>query len=166
KKLFSNTSLIFSNYDYRIDVNTQSTDFGILSRIRDWNLKEELQWYADYANTVTFGFNAIYHTIKPGEISVTGSTGSSSQGFQDRYSWENVLYANNTWKISDKYSLAYGLRLNAFSILGEADYYTIDQGGRVVDTTHYNSGEIVKTYLNAEPRLAFSYQLNPISSVK
>ena len=27
KKLFSNTSLIFSNYDYRININTEATDY-------------------------------------------------------------------------------------------------------------------------------------------
>ena len=46
KKLFSNTSLIFSNYDYRIHINSESTNYQILSSIRDWNIKEELQWYA------------------------------------------------------------------------------------------------------------------------
>ena len=166
KKLFSNTSLIYSNYDYKIDVHTESTDYGILSRIRDWNLKEELQLYANANNTVIFGVNSIYHTIKPGEISVTGNTGTVTQGLQDRYSLENAIYANNSWRINNKWNLSYGLRISAFTILGEGDYYTLDDNGKVIDTTHYGPGEIVKTYLNAEPRVAASYQLNPISSLK
>ena len=166
KKLFSNTSLIYSNYDYRIDVHTESTDYGILSRIRDWNLKEELQLYANANNTVIFGVNSIYHTIKPGEISVTGNTGTVTQGLQDRYSLDNAIYANNSWRINNKWNLTYGLRISAFTILGEGDYYTLDDKGKVIDTTHYGPGEIVKTYLNAEPRVAASYQLNPISSLK
>ena len=166
KKLFSNTSLIYSNYDYKIDVHTESTDYGILSRIRDWNLKEDLQLYANANNTVIFGINSIYHTIKPGEISVTGNTGTVTQGLQDRYSLDNAIYANNSWRINNKWNLTYGLRISAFTILGEGDYYTLDDTGKVIDTTHYGPGEIVKTYLNAEPRVAASYQLNSVSSLK
>lgn len=166
KKLFSNTSLIYSNYDYKINVHTESTDYGILSRIRDWNLKEELELYANANNTVIFGVNSIYHTIKPGEISVTSNTGTITQGLQDRYSLDNAVYANNSWKINNKWNLTYGLRISAFTILGKGDYYTLDDTGKVIDTTHYGPGEIVKTYLNAEPRVAASYQLNSISSLK
>jgi hypothetical protein len=166
KKLFSNTSLIYSNYDYKIDGHTESNDYGILSRIRDWNLKEDLQLYANANNTVIFGVNSIYHTIKPGEISVTGNTGTVTQGLQDRYSLDNAVYANNSWRIDNKWNLTYGLRISAFTILGQGDYYTLDDTGKVIDTTHYGPGEIVKTYLNAEPRVAASYQVNSTSSLK
>jgi len=166
KKLFSNTSLIYSNYDYKINVHTESTDYGILSRIRDWNLKEELQLYANANNTIIFGINSIYHTIKPGEISVTGNTGTVTQGLQDRYSLDNAIYVNDSWRINNKWNLTYGLRVSAFTILGKGDYYTLDSSGRVIDTTHYGPGEVVKTYLNVEPRVAVSYQLNALSSLK
>ncbi|HEV8505328.1 MAG TPA: TonB-dependent receptor [Chitinophagaceae bacterium] len=166
KKLFSNTSLIYSNYDYKINVHTESIDYGILSRIRDWNLKEELQLYANANNTVIFGVNSIYHTIKPGEISVTDKNGTVTQGLQNRFSLDNAIYANDSWRIDNKWNLTYGLRISAFTILGKGDYYTLDSVGRVIDTTHYGPGEVVKTYLNAEPRVAVSYQLNPVSSLK
>ena len=115
---------------------------------------------------VIFGINSIYHTIKPGEISVTGNTGTVTQGLQDRYSLDNAIYANNSWRINNKWNLTYGLRISAFTILGEGDYYNLDDTGKVIDTTHYGPGEIVKTYLNAEPRVAASYQLNSLSSLK
>jgi hypothetical protein len=166
RKLFSNTSLIFSNYDYKIRLNSESTDFQILSRIRDWNFKEELQWYASPANTVSAGFNSVYHTIKPGEISVTGSTGSISQGLPDRYSLENVLYISNNWKPAGRWGLTYGLRLSAFTILGKGDYYNLDGEGKVTDTMRFRRGEIVKTYVNPEPRLAASFQVNDHASLK
>jgi len=166
KKLFSNTSLIYSNYDYKINVHTESIDYGILSRIRDCNLKEELQLYANANNTVIFGVNSIYHTIKPGEISVTDKNGTVTQGLQNRFSLDNAIYANDAWRINNKWNLTYGLRISAFTILGKGDYYSLDSAGRVIDTTHYGSGEIVKTYLNAEPRVAVSYQLDPMSSIK
>ncbi|MCU7550681.1 TonB-dependent receptor [Chitinophagaceae bacterium LB-8] len=166
KKLFSNTSLIYSNYDYKINVKTESIDYQIRSWIRDWNLKEELQWYANASNTINMGINAIYHTIKPGEISVTGNTGTVLQGLPDRFSLENALYINNNWRATDRWNLAYGLRVSSFSILGAGDYYTLDAGGEVADTLHYGRGEVVKTYVNPEPRVAASYQLNNTSALK
>jgi len=166
KKLFSNTSMIYSNYDYKINVHTESIDYGILSRIRDWNLKEELQLYANANNTLIFGVNSIYHTIKPGEISVTDKNGTVTQGLQNRFSLDNAIYANDAWRINNKWNVTYGLRISAFTILGKGDYYTLDTAGRVIDTTHFGAGEIVKTYLNAEPRAAVSYQLDPMSSIK
>jgi hypothetical protein len=166
KKLFSNTSLIYSIYDYKIDINSESTDYLIRSKIRDWNLKEELQWYANSSNTINLGINSIYHTIKPGEISINGNIGTVLQGLPDRYSLENAIFISNIWKATDKWSLAYGLRVSSFSILGGSDYYTLNSEGEVIDTLHYQQGEVVKTYVNPEPRLAASYQLNNTSSLK
>lgn len=163
KKLFSNTSIIYSSYDYKINVNSQATNYGIRSHIRDWNIKEELQWYANASNTIQVGVNAIYHTIKPGEISVGKNSG---QGLPDRYSLENAVYASNNWKAGDQLSIAYGIRLSAFTILGKGDYYKFDKEGKVIDTMHYQRGDVVKTYFIPEPRIAASYQLNNSSSIK
>jgi hypothetical protein len=165
-KLFSNTSLIFSNYDYNIDVRFGAFDFDIFSQIRDWNLKQEFQWYPNSRNSARFGFNTIRHTIRPGEITSSEGSGINSSTLQKRHSWENAAYATNTWKVSDKFNLTYGLRASAFSILGEGDFYNIDKDGNVIDTLRYNKGDVVKTYFNLEPRLALSYQLSNTSSVK
>lgn len=166
KRLFSNTSFIYSNYDYKILSNSVTTDYRIRSRIRDWNLKEEAQWYANAANTVTFGLNAIYHTIKPGEISVRDKDGTVAQDLQDRYSLETAVYASNTWRSPGKWGLTYGVRLGAFSILGRGDYYQLNDASEVTDTLRYRRGQVVKTYIDPEPRLAASYGLNDRSSLK
>ncbi|MFC0776097.1 TonB-dependent receptor [Terrimonas alba] len=165
-KLFSNTSLIYSNYNYKISIRSGATDFDIFSQIRDWNLKKELQWYIDNRNSMRFGVNAIFHTIRPGEVTATAASSINSSNLQRRYSLENAAYVTNTWKASDKINLTYGVRLTAFSILGKGDYYALDNDGVVTDTFSYKKGEIVKTYFNTEPRVALSYQLNPVSSVK
>ncbi|MBB6501338.1 carboxypeptidase-like regulatory domain-containing protein [Pedobacter cryoconitis] len=165
-KLFSNTSLIFSNYDYTIKSNEDQNSLSLFSQIRDWNFKEDIQWYANDKNTVTFGVNAIYHTIKPGEVRADGNTGFISQDLQNRYSLENAAYISNTWKANDVFSLTYGLRLSAFSILGKGDYYQVNNAGVVTGTTSYKSGEIVKTYFNLEPRIAAALQTNESTSFK
>jgi hypothetical protein len=165
-KLFSNTSLILSNYNYTISIRSGATDFDIFSQIRDWNLKEELQWFINSRNNLRFGMNAIYHSIRPGEVTASAASSVNSSQLQRRYSLENAVFATNTWKASDNVNITYGIRLTGFSILGKADFYAIDNAGVVTDTFSYKKGEIVKTYFNAEPRLAISYQYNTTSSVK
>ena len=165
-RLFSNTSLILSNYNYTISIRSGATDFDIFSQIRDWNLKEEMQWYINSRNHLRFGLNAIYHNITPGKVSASETSSVNSSELQNRYSLENAVFVTNTTKVSDRINLTYGLRLTAFSILGKGDYFAIDEDGVVTDTFSYKSGEVVKTYFNPEPRLAVSYQYNNTSSVK
>lgn len=165
-KLFSNTSLIFSNYNYNISIRSGATDFDIFSQIRDWNFKKELQWYLNNKHSIRFGLNAIYHSIRPGEVSASAESSVNSSKLQTRYSLENAIYATDTWKAADKLQISYGVRLTGFSVLGRGDFFSIDPNGVIIDTLNYKRGEVVRTYLNAEPRLALSYQLNPVSSIK
>ena len=165
-KLFSNTSLIFSNYNYEIQIVSGANDFNIFSQIRDINLKQDYQLNLNSRNNIRFGWSSIYHTVRPGEITASQSSGINSISQQKRYSWENAVYATDNYKLSDQLSLTYGFRLTAFSVLGKGDYYTLNADKQITDTTSYGSGEIVKTYLNLEPRLALGYQFNATSSVK
>lgn len=164
--LFSNTSFIFSNYNYKISIKSGVYDFNVFSQIQDLNLKEELQWYPNSRNSVRIGFNSIYHTIRPGEVNSGDENTLASDALYKRFSWENAVYASNQWKASERLNISYGLRLSAFTILGGGNYYNVDGTGQVTDTFSYTSGEVVKTYYNLEPRLAASFQLNPSSSVK
>jgi len=165
-RLFSNTSLIYSNYDFKITNKEAGNEFNIISQIKDWNLKEDFQWYAGSLHTVNIGINAIHHTIRPGEITASKAAGINSMTFQRRYSLENAAYLTDTWKMTGKLTLTYGLRLSAFSILGKGDYYNIDTAGRILDTLHYGPGQVVKTYFNAEPRVAAAWQLDETTSIK
>ena len=165
-KLFSNTSFIFSNYSYRIKDEDEEGSLTLFSQIRDLNLKEDLQWYLDEANTLSMGMNSIYHVIKPGEVQTIGTSRFAPNALENRYALENAIYISNTWKVSPKLNITYGMRLSAFSILGKGDYYNVDADGRVIETTTYGNGKIVKTYLNPEPRISAAFQLNEKTSVK
>lgn len=165
-KLFSNTSLIFSNYNYKITSDEEESSLSLFSQIRDFNFKEDLQWFINDKNTLSFGLNSIYHTIKPGEVRAEGNSGLVSQNLENRYSLDNAIYASNTWKVAEGLSLTYGLRLSAFSILGKGTYYDLNNAGQVTGETTYKRGELVKTYINLEPRIAASLQLSESAALK
>ena len=166
-RLFSNTSLIYSNYNYKLRFSNNGSDFTVRSELRDFNLKEELQWYLNPRNTVRFGFNALYHSITPGVLNSGGAkSGVNDTSFQKRYGLENAVYISNDWKASEKLNVTYGGRLTAFSAVGKGDFVNVGPGGQVTDTVHNGSGEILKTYVNPEFRLAVSYQLDRNTSVK
>jgi TonB dependent receptor/CarboxypepD_reg-like domain/TonB-dependent Receptor Plug Domain len=166
KKLFSNTSLIYSNYDYSINIQSGANDFKIFSQVRDWNIKQDYQLNANSKNNIRFGWSSIYHTVRPGEVtaSETSSLGNFVQ--QKRYSSENAVYLTNTWKASEKFNFTYGARLTAFSVLGGGEYHELNNNGQIINSTTYAKGEFVKTYWNLEPRLAAGYQFNSSASLK
>lgn len=165
-KIFSNTSVVFSDYNFKIGLHFGDNDISILSRIQDWSLKQEFQYFVNPNNTLKFGFNSIFHTVTPGEVEMSENSPFSLPVIQKRYTSENAAYLSNTWKANEKLNIIYGARFSGLSILGKGNFYGLNKNKEVIDTTSYGSGEIVKTYFNLEPRLSANYQLNSKSSVK
>jgi hypothetical protein len=165
-RLFSNTSLIYSDYNYNIHVKFGTNDLLLKSRIRDLSLKEDFQYYVNNKNEVSFGFNIIHHRINPGIVDASASSSINSQTLQNKYALENALYISNDFSPSEKLKINYGLRLSVFNVLGPGNFYRYDHQGNAIDTTSFSGSKIVKTYFNLQPRFSASYRLNEVSSLK
>jgi outer membrane cobalamin receptor len=165
-RLFSNTSLIYSDYSYKIRINNQNNNIDITSRIRDLDLKEDLQYFINSGSKLNFGFMVTHHTISPGIISASASSSFNSLVLQNKYSLENGLYVSHEWSPADWLHFDYGLRVSSFVVLGPGDFYTYDEKGNATDTARYGDGQVVKTYFSLEPRFSASIQLNDASSIK
>jgi hypothetical protein len=163
---FSNTSLIFSNYNYGVAFKTDAHDFSITSVVRDLNLTHELSFYPSPGSKWKVGFSSIRHTITPGKVESSGSSGVNAFTIQNQYTWENALFASWDKTVTDRLTMNVGLRVSGLSVLGKGEFYTFDPEGEVTSTTLRGSGEIVQTYVNPEPRLSFSYLNTEFSSVK
>ncbi|WP_142722199.1 TonB-dependent receptor [Chryseobacterium sp. ON_d1] len=161
-KLFSNTSFIYSNYDYKISLKNDDTVFDLNSKIRDWNLKQDFTWFAGNKHSVKFGLQSIYHTLTPS--SASGTT-VSSFARNPRYSWENAVYINDDYKATEKLTINYGARLSMFSVLG-GDTFNTYENGVLTDSKFLEKGKFGKTYVNLEPRISANYRINEVSSVK
>lgn len=162
-KLFSNTSLIFSDYNYNINVNNGGFSAKIHSEIKDWNLKEELDYFSNPKNTIRIGLSSIYHTITPGNITGAGITVVNQP---DNHTWENAVYISNAWKPNTRWNIDYGIRISMFTVFGGVDMYELNDKGAIKDTLKYGAGEVVKNYINPEPRFSASYTLTENSSLK
>jgi len=166
EKLFSNTSLIFSNYNYKINFGADDNTFEIGSEIQDYNLKQDFDYYLNAKNTLKFGGNLVHHTFKQGEIETGSGIAFVLNDIAKRYSIESALYLANEQKIGKRLSINYGLRYSSFSQIGPGDIYEYDTDGNVIDTTAYGDLENVVTYHGLSPRFSTSYLLNEKSSIK
>lgn len=164
-KLFSNTSVIYSNYNYVIQSLQTGSNFKATSKIEDFNFKEDLQYSLNNNHNIKFGVNVLHHNISPGQISSSDNS-VNSRSVEQRYGYESALYAADEWKASSKLTVLYGLRLSGMFLLGPGTFNTYDAAGNVVSTQSYSGSSSVKNYINLEPRFSASYTLDEQNSIK
>ncbi|WP_431157463.1 TonB-dependent receptor [Winogradskyella poriferorum] len=178
-KLFSNLSLIYSDYYYGLDLNFVGFEWE--SGIRNFNLKYDFKHYITNNFKLEYGLNSIYYKFNPGEINPnTEDSGINPFKLIDKYAFENAIYLDAEHKISDRLSLSYGTRLSTFHRLGQDELNVYADGNPVIfnedlgiyqkaepiDTESFSRSEVIESFTNLEPRLALAYQLNENSSIK
>nr|WP_317130244.1 TonB-dependent receptor [Pedobacter duraquae] len=165
-KLFSNTSVIYSDYKFAAQSFSRGNEFKVVSSIRDFNVKEDLQYYISNSHTVRFGVNGISHRITPGEVTAAANSSFNAKTLPERQGLEGAAYVSDDWRIGSKLNILYGLRLSLFNLNGPGTFNTYDDTGNILTATDYNSGDLVQQYLTLEPRLSLSYTINPANSIK
>ena len=168
KKVFSNFSFVYSNYNYCLGTTTgESSSFEWLSRLRDIGLKADLSYYHNTSNTIKFGASVICHMFQPAVARITGSESVFNEvKVPDNFALESAVYGSNEQHVSEHFTVKYGLRLSMFQSIGPGTVYHYDTAYRATDSTLYNSGEFFHTYAGIEPRLGLLYEFNQMSSVK
>ncbi len=161
-KLFSNTTGIYSNYDYGFNLGETGS---MSSGIRDIGFKQDFSWYANPKSTIKFGFDGTYHTFFPGEFLFSDNSISDIQ-IDQKQALETAVYITNQHKLSSKLSADYGLRLSMFNQLGKGSNTVYDDDNIIIEQENFGKGEIMQTYFEPEPRIALNYRLNDLSSAK
>ncbi len=172
-KLFSNTSLIYSDYDYGFKVGFANMNVNLNAGIYDYNLKQDFNWYLNTKNTFSFGFQTMYHRFKPMNFKIEQKTDTASNDIKtfetnvtEQLALESAAYVSNKQKINDKLSLNYGIR---FSILNNIGPYVVkkyDEDKNITDSTKYSKNNFYNTNYCFEPRINATYLLNKTSSIK
>ncbi|MEW7290298.1 TonB-dependent receptor [Aquimarina sp. 2304DJ70-9] len=179
-KLFFQTSAIYSDYEYEVDVLTSGSEFRWKSNIVNYNFKPRLSWFISSGNTLRTGSDFTYYNFNPGEISALNNSSTTPQDFQDKYALEIAPYIDFEHKLSDKLSLQYGVRWSNFQRIGKETVSQYENGSpltynptldlfeenEVIGTTNFGSGDIIKSFNNLEPRASARYLWNKTTSIK
>ncbi|MCK0136767.1 TonB-dependent receptor [Arenibacter sp. S6351L] len=178
-KLFSNLSLIYSDYYYGLKLDF--VGFKWNSGIQNFNLKYDFKHYLSNNFQVNYGINNIYYRFNPGKIEPSDSeSGIIENQLIQKYANEFALYVDIEQDITDKLSLQYGLRLSNFIRFGQDELNVYENDNPVyfdpllqiykeadpVSVIYPKRSEKLATFTNLEPRLALAYTINPDNSIK
>ncbi|MQP24391.1 TonB-dependent receptor plug domain-containing protein [Flavobacterium sp. LMO8] len=178
-KLFSNLSLIYSNYFYGLELNF--IGFNWESTIQNYNLKYDFKYYASDKVKFNFGINVTKFDINPGTIEPLDENSSINfKQLDKKYAFENALYAEVEQNLTDKLSVMYGIRFSSFYRVGAStiNYYDDNQPvlydeelkiyekATPTSTKYFGSNEKIADYSNFEPRFTISYEIDKDQSVK
>lgn len=145
-KLFSNTSLIFSNYKFTISEDESLEANKIFSSetssgIDDYGIKQDFNYYPNPNHTIKFGLSSTYHDFIPKEIDIANDSGDVIKNIQKIKTLESGLYIEDNWRLSDKIGIYPGIRLSHFQ--------------------HKSKG-----YFKPEVRFSVAYKLYPSFTIK
>jgi hypothetical protein len=178
-KLFSNLSLIYSDYYYGLELDF--VGFKWNSGIQNFNVKYDLKHYLGDNLQLNYGINNIYYIFNPGRIEPNNpDSGILEDQLTKKYANEAAAYVDVEHKITENLSLGYGLRASHFARLGQDELYVYENDQPVefdpfqlvyreaipIDTINPGRGSTLKNFFNLEPRVSMAYAINDNNSIK
>ena len=178
-KLFSNLSLIYSDYYYGLKLDF--VGFNWNSGIQNFNLKYDLKHYLSDSFQLNYGVNNIYYQFNPGKIEPSNEeSGILEKQLVQKYANEFAAYIDIEHDITSTLSMQYGLRFSHFRRLGQNSLNVYEDNNPVNFNTTlqiYQEAEPIAvenpgrkqtlTTFNAlEPRISLAYILGSNNSIK
>ncbi|MEO9570400.1 MAG: TonB-dependent receptor [Polaribacter sp.] len=178
-KLFSNLSLIYSDYFYGLTLDFVGFEWD--SGITNYNLKYDFKHYLSSNFKLSYGINNIYSKFNPGEIRPNREdSGIVAEKLIDKYANEFATYIDAEHKINNNLRLQYGIRFSNFTRLGQSELniYTNNEAviynsefkkyesAEAIGTENFNKSDVISSFNNLEPRLSISYIVDQNTSIK
>lgn len=179
EKLFSNLSLIYSDYYYGLTLDF--IGFNWDSGIKNYNIKYDFKNYISDKITLNYGTNLTKYDLNPGTIEPINEESSINFRQLDRkYALETAFYGDIEQQLSKKISISYGFRYSFFNRLGSSTVNIYENNQPVlyneelkiyekatpIDTKFYGRNKSIAEYSNFEPRFTIAYELNENQSIK
>ena len=166
KKIFTNTTATFTDYNFSFDGGQDDFTFKLSSGIRDYTFKNDWSYFPNSRHKVKFGLGYVNHTYTPSfaEVSFGGTVFNTGEKEQI-HAHELSAYILDEFDITDRFTVNAGLRIPYFIQTGPFKRY-IKEGTETVNIIDYRKGEHVADYFGLEPRISARYSLNEKSSVK
>lgn len=167
KKLFSNTTLVYNDYQFALNGKQNDFNINLSSGIRDLNAKTDFDYYLSPEHKIKFGAQYTFHTFLPNVLSGNqDSVVFTPQNATKKFANEYGLYVQDDWEINSKLKLNIGLRYSQFQQVGRYTNYIRDVNGNKIDSVVYGKGQTVQSYGGFEPRATIRYTLNDNASLK
>jgi len=171
-RLFSNLTILASDYDYDIDFgNDAQNNFSWNASIINYSAKPELSFYLNPKNLIRFGGQGIVYKFQPGIAIGTSEGETRDLSLDPKYAIEGALFIEDELNITDQLEINVGLRLSTFNYTGKGTAYELEktEPGRrqeVISGQTFDQWESIQRYQNLEPRFSLKYLLNESTSFK
>ena len=174
-KLFSNTTAVYSKYDYRLEFGSGNDRFDWNSDITNYSAKIDFDWFASNKQKIDFGVIGTYYDFRPGDAVANQSNGTSFDfSLPHKYAFEGGIFIDDEYKVNRNITLKGGLRLSYYDYIGKgtAYYYNpnpTDDLNKPLDldtAISFGSLKSMQRYFNPEPRFSAKFQLDSSSSLK
>lgn len=166
-RLFANTTLVYSRYNYSYILKDDARHFKWSSDMQETDLKSDFDFFPNPENHLKFGWSVENHHYFPGKVEPRDATSITKPFTLDKQKAViSSVYASNDQKIGDKIGVEYGVRYSAFFLLGKSTVYSYSPDMEITDSVKYANNQLVKFYHSLEPRFSAKYQFNAVSSLK
>jgi hypothetical protein len=166
-RLFANTSILYSNYNYSY-YTLDGSNYSWKANLKEVTLKTDFDWSIGRNSLLKTGAGVIFQNVSPGSvIPHRKDTVYKSFSLDNRRSAQLYAYLQHDQQISKSISIAYGVRVTSFAALGGRTVYSYNADTTMVtDSTYYAKGKVIRSYFTAEPKITLRILLNPVTSFK
>jgi len=165
-KLFSNTTVYYSRYNYFLNIWKENNDYWN-SSIYNATVKTDFTFFLNPKNTFKGGIELSSHLTNPGNVHFAENDIQIHLPEIPQYtSRDFVFYISNEQSLNKKFSLRYGVRLPVWENIGPTTIYYFDENYHVMDTVKIGDKSAYSTFVSPEPRINITYSINEKSSFK
>jgi len=172
KKLYSRTSAVYSNYNFKETNEFLSADKYIYKhQLKYYEINQSFNYAPVPNHELKFGFNSILYQINPGAFNPVDSSNYQEKTFEGEKALESAIYLGDTYDITPKISVSGGLRYSLYNYLGKKTVFSYLQNEplsaeTVIDSTVYPNFKTIKSYSGLDIRFSLRYLINDYNSIK
>ena len=171
-RLFSNFTLIYSNYDYQLAFGSDDMNkFEWDSKVETYNFKPELTYFINANNELSLGAEVIRYRFEPANAVGVSEGEISDITLPSKYAFEGSFYIGNEQKFSNL-TLSYGARYSLYSYYGPSFKYEFGAplflGDRkpLISESEIIGNDRIQSYSSFEPRVSINLKISNTASLK
>jgi hypothetical protein len=166
-RLFSNTSVVWNDYNFQFEGGQENFTVSFNSAVRDLTIKTDFDYYPLPGHQVKLGALYTRHQFNPQTTSGrSGDVEFAPAKVNLKYANQFSAYLQDDWEINEKFQVNLGLRYSFFQQTGPYTKYNRDANGNTIDSIVYDPGKVIQEYGGLEPRATVRYSINSTSSIK